>query len=487
MKTTTSKFSAAIRRAICLVMTFCMVLSMLAVTASSEEASDGGNDSVDIVVLAKDVEKASIIKADMLTTKTIKSKNAPKNAITDVNAIVGKYATTGLRAGDYAYADMFAKNTTKEYPRPSASSADYIYISEYVDPKGGKDITSILQSLIKTNRQSTIYFPDGLYILSDQIETPANASSSVSLVLSDGAVIRASSSWSNAEKTMFHLGGGTVGGSGSGVGKIGSYFSFQGGTLDCNGVASGITMGGVTGVRETLVRDVFIKNSQIGIEVLTKGNNNSSDNDIDDVTIIGNGKKDSVGIYFDGIDNSATNVRIFDTHVGVLLEGGGNLMRNIYVHLSDTEKNSEITENQTTHAASAGFREAKGRNYDNTADKWGNGNWMLHCSAVNYATAFEIYGDIAVIDSCRAKWTSRMSKNIIAFAIINGELDSTISSPVIEVLATGFDSVDIIKDLKKANKYSSKGRLEAPAYDPSKITGTEHEVYLVGGVIIPLG
>ena len=70
-----------------------------------------------------------------------------------------------------------------------------ISVSDYVAPNCGKDVSDILQKVIDENPNRTIYFPDGEYIISKPLCTPADPTKSVSLRLDDFAVIRASEDW----------------------------------------------------------------------------------------------------------------------------------------------------------------------------------------------------------------------------------------------------------------------------------------------------
>ncbi|MBR6740840.1 MAG: hypothetical protein IKM04_07235 [Clostridia bacterium] len=62
--------------------------------------------------------------------------------------------------------------------------ADYISGSE-------SELSDIIQELIDSNPNRTIFFPDGVYPISKPIATPADPQKSVDLRLSSYAVIRA--------------------------------------------------------------------------------------------------------------------------------------------------------------------------------------------------------------------------------------------------------------------------------------------------------
>ncbi len=64
-------------------------------------------------------------------------------------------------------------------------------------PNTGEDLSAAIQRVIDENPNKTIYFPDGIYTIASPIVTPALPALSVSLKLSDQAVIKASKLWDN--------------------------------------------------------------------------------------------------------------------------------------------------------------------------------------------------------------------------------------------------------------------------------------------------
>ena len=53
------------------------------------------------------------------------------------------------------------------------SDLGYVIVSDYVTPSSGEDVSEALQQLIDANPNRTIYFPDGEYIISKHICSPA--------------------------------------------------------------------------------------------------------------------------------------------------------------------------------------------------------------------------------------------------------------------------------------------------------------------------
>ncbi len=470
----------------CLVLTLCMALGALSVTTFSADTAEG---KLSIVVLAADVEMGQIIEATAITTKEISAKNAPQNAITDTTLVVGKYAASKLYAGEYLYAEKLLDSVAGALKTPDKSKEKFIYVTDYIEPDTGKDVYKTLQSLIDRNPKRTLYFPDGEYIISQPLITPAAGAKSVSLRLSDGAVIKAAKSWESTD-AMICLGYKEPD---NNIRAIGAYFSLIGGTIDGNGVANGVSVGGQlgkeipgngSGGRESLVHNVLIKNTQVGLTIWKGGNNNSSDIDIDDVTIIGNGKPDSIGVYVDGYDNSLTNIKVYDVQTGFLIEGGGNLMRNIQLYFSDFDKCKDIDYTKTI-----GIKEAVGVGTDGS-DTYGNGNWLLHCFSEDFATAFVIFGNINVIDNCHARWNTSNGGKHAMFALRSSGLSTMISDCKAEFFSKSVTNYFITRyDATSGTVGGSvggSGKIEAPTFDETVVGETNYKRFLTSGGVIPL-
>ena len=162
-----------------------------------------------------------------------------------------------------------------------ANDLGYVVVSEYVTPSSGEDVSEALQQLIDANPNRTIYFPDGEYIISKPLRTPAEPTLSVALQLSNYAIIRAAEGWSHDE-AMICLGGKDEA---NNIAVAGSNYYLDGGVIDGSGVATGIS---IDSGRETVIRNTSIKNTELGIHVKRGANNNSSDCDITGVNIVGN-------------------------------------------------------------------------------------------------------------------------------------------------------------------------------------------------------
>ena len=134
----------------------------------------------------------------------------------------------------------------------SAKQLGYVVVTDYVKANGKKDVSDIIQKIIDENPNRTIYFPDGLYMISKPICTPADPSKSVSLELSNYATIKAMEGWAHDE-AMVRLGGKDPF---NNITTPGSNYYLAGGIIDGSGVAKGIS---IDSGRETAIRNTSIK------------------------------------------------------------------------------------------------------------------------------------------------------------------------------------------------------------------------------------
>lgn len=403
-----------INKAVSLLLVTCFLMlasSMMIYSATAEESDSVESDATatNCVVFAKtDVKKGTKLTNKHVELREVKG-SIPSNAITSIDDAIGKYALMALNADEYLYGDQVSKSKAVDEDDPS--KAKYINVADFVEPNLGRDVYHQLQSLIDDNPKKTLYFPDGEYIISRSLLTHGDPDLAVSFLLGDGAVIKAADTWVTDRGCDCLISFGVYesfnkevsqNGPMSDVISVGSYFWIQGGTLDGNNLAGGISL---DGGRETLVKNVLIKNVNLGIRINIGVNNKSSDMDIDDVTIMCTPNNTSVGIEILGYDNTITNVRIYDAKRGVTFpkydyEGGlngtpvvgacsgGNAFRDVRIVRTDNAI-GKMTYNDTV-----GF------------DEGTHGNMYYHCYVENYARAYKIIGNITVVDSCKAKWTS---------------------------------------------------------------------------------
>ncbi len=266
-----------------------------------------------------------------------------------------------------------------------AADNGYIIITDYIGTDG--DVADEIQAVIDSNPNRTIFFPDGTYVVSKPIVTPADPRKSVDLQLSNYAVIKAAENFEGDAVIM--LGGKD---SVNDTHTPGSNYSLTGGVIDGSGIANGVE---ISGGRETVIKDTSIKNAVTGIYIAYGANSGSSDADISGVNIIGTGGTDSVGIVVDGFDNTITNVRIGNVFIGVILRTSSNSLRNVHpLYYSD----------YSDYENSCGFLDEGGNNiYD-------------FCYSDQFCIGFRTTGNVSSIyTNCFCFWYTSEGGREIAF------------------------------------------------------------------------
>ncbi len=267
------------------------------------------------------------------------------------------------------------------------SSFGYVVVTDTIPADGKTDVADELQALIDANPNRTIYFPDGVYLISHPIYTPADPRKSVDLQLSNYAIIRATSDFEGEALVM--LGGKDAK---NDTHTVGSNYALEGGILDGSGVTNGVV---IAGGRETAIRQVSIKHTVVGIHIKYGANSGSSDADINDVNIIGTGGTDSIGVVVEGWDNTFTNMRIGNVFIGFHIKTSANCLTNIHpLYYSD----------YTDYENSAGFLDEGGNNIYN------------FCYSDQFCNAFVTTGGVSSIyDNCFCYWYSDAGNREVAF------------------------------------------------------------------------
>ena len=191
----------------------------------------------------------------------------------------------------------------------AASLPGTLCVTDTVPADTGADVADALQALIDANPNRTLYFPDGEYLVSHALRTPADPSKSVDLQLSNYAVIKATDDFEGG--AVIRLGGKDPYNT---TEKAGSNYGLFGGVIDGNGIADGVS---IDSGRETKVQNTAIKHTVVGLHIGFGANSGSSDADIRDINIIGNSTAEAVGMLIEGFDNTFTNIRIGCVYRGV--------------------------------------------------------------------------------------------------------------------------------------------------------------------------
>lgn len=332
------------------------------------------------------------------------------------------------------------------------SDFGYIIATDYVPADGITDVSDALQKLIDNNPNRTIFFPDGIYLLSKPILTPAHPERSVSLKLSDFAVLKASPDWTENEAVV-RLGAAHPA---NDIYTIGSNYSFSGGIVDGSDLANGIS---IDGGRETAVHNVSIKHTRIGIHIKRGANSGSSDADITQVNIIGTGKPDSVGVLLEGYDNTLTNMRIAKVFIGVHLRSAGNALRNIH---------PLYTCDYTDYQNSCGF-------YDETGNNWYDYAYSDHFG-IGYRFA---RGASSTVTNGFCWWYSKAGGRHAA-VLCDGAFDSIVTNLKIGFCGSETDN-PVLVELDAPGK--GRGVFDRLAVNLNEVTGNAHLRYLQNGII----
>ncbi len=334
MKKRTTKLWRVAAEMICLLLIFSMMVGIVPMTASEAAAEGSKPETVTVAKLTKDAPRGTVITEEYVELVTLKNVNVPANVISDPEEIYAKYAKRDLYAGEFISNDQLSSSPVRSVNpdllvKPiTENKDDYVVVTDYVVPNTGEDLSVYLQDLIDKNPKRTIYFPDGVYTIARPLTTSAAGKGSTSIQLSDGATIKAAkgTEWKDVGgDALICLGASAPA---NDIVSVGSYYTVIGGTLDGNGVTSGIS---IDSGRETVVRNICIKNAKVGISVKDGANGKSSDCDFEDITIIGQGKSGSVGVEVIGYDNTFSNIRIYNMKTGMHVTSGGNLIKNIYI------------------------------------------------------------------------------------------------------------------------------------------------------------
>ena len=452
----------------------------------SKQGNEAGNDNqsktLTVIAATAELKRGDTISKKNITTVEADIADIPENYLTTIEEAVGRTVLVDINAGEYLCEDVLAEKTDPNVLKKedldqiqknltakirnqlleelqheiasggiNAADLGYVVVTDYVRANTGEDVSDEIQKVIDSNPRKTIFFPDGEYILGKPICTSANPQRAVSLRLSDFAILKASDDWSDDE-AMVRLGASEHYNT---IHETGSNYSFVGGVINGNNVANGIS---IESGRETSIRNVSIKFTQIGLHIKKGANGNSSDADIDSVNIVGNNKKGSVGVLLVGFDNTLTNMRIASVERGMLITGSGNFLRNIHSLM--------IYSNDYAYEDSIAF------------DDQGGGTWYDICYSDNYAVGFKFHEKaINNYSNCFALWYDGKVSMQVAFKCI-GKMNAVISKCRGEMWGTSATSAYI-----QIDEADGGGMIENPIFNVLANKDDSYKDYLFGKVV----
>ena len=336
------------------------------------------------------------------------------------------------------------------FGQSAKNKGGYVVVTDYLKADGKKDVSDILQKIIDNNPNRTLYFPDGTYVISKPVNTPADPKKSVSLQLSNYAIIKAADGWSH-EEAMIRLGGKDPFNT---IYVPGSNYYLDGGIIDGNGVATGVS---IDSGRETVIRNTSIKNVQLGIQINRGANNGSSDCDIHDVNIVGNKADNSVGVVVIGYDNTFSNMRIASVHYGFHIKSGGNSLRNI--HPLYTSNGYESGEYNT----SCGFMDEASNNF------------YSFCYSDQFGIGFQTKGGHVVYTDCFVWWYSNKGGRHTAFKS-TGKFNGVVSNMTAGFVKNSAATENVVLDAAEDGGFGVFTNLFVSDY--SVLTDHSHDKYL---------
>ena len=456
-----AKAIALSRRLLCALLCIAFLLGMAMLTScnsdadSAEEESDGAatgqskdeftldeNGMVDVLVFTADAPMGTRLTAKNTEVVKMDPTNLPRNVVTDPTDARGKYTSKDFFTGDYVIKSRISKtkplDTNEELLNQdiARTNNEYIVVTDFIKANTGEDLYDNLQMLINRNPGRTLYFPDGEYLISHPLETSSKPASSTSFYLSGGAVLKAHDKWKADGTKRALICFGTLSEENN-IRTPGSNFYVMGGVLDGQGRADGVS---VDSGRETLIKNVVIVNVRYGIHIKDGINNGSSDSDIDDVTIIGNGTHNSYGIVTVGYDNTISNARIYNTKVGMQVSSG--------TFVADcTVENTAKMEGATGFICSG------------TGDAW-----YSNCTSIDFEIAFDIGSTKGFYKQCNALWPSNFGAQHIAFKA------TSLRSAIVGCSAD-FPEGEIPSAFLTAS--GGSGKVVAPVFDTTRVSGDD--------------
>ena len=362
------------KRLLCLVLCLCMTAGAMVMLSSCNrgeetptETTDPNAGKVSVVRALKKIEAGSKIERANFEEVMVDPDTVVEGAYSTIDQVVNKFVKVDVYAGDYLVEDKVAKNANfKGKGGNTTSHDDYVMITQYTEGKTG-DLSAEIQKAIDENPNKTIYFPDGLYNISNPILTSADPAKCVSLKFSTYAVVSTITKDWKPEYSMFVLGGKDD------VKSMDAITSFVGGVFNANGKGNAITVAG----GNVLINNISIKQTEIGIVI-----NDGARADVDSCVVIGNNADSAIGVLMEGEESTLTNMRLCHITIGIKLTGANNVLRNIHPLFVNKDENW-----------SAGF-------YDLS-----EGNFFDVCYSDQFAISFRMgEGNTSIFNGCFGYW-----------------------------------------------------------------------------------
>ena len=402
------------KKLLCLFLCSVMLVSLaLAGCNGNEEQQAEPENKVDVPRLASDITAGTRITEDMLQTAAVATADLPEGTMLNKSDIVGKFAKTDMYKGEYFFESKLLKqrpNVTDDEEEQEAlinfETAGYVLVTDYLQPDTGKDVSDAIQKLVDENPNRTLYFPDGVYLISKSIQTSADPAKSVSFKFSNYAQLKAMDSWSAGQKKVQgpedfavpNLKAEDIKSEGTPLLHFGAKdkdaadasspacYSVEGGILHGSSKADAIW---VEGASKVDIRYTAIKFAVVGLYVKGGESGNEPIVDVYNVNVIGTGVEDSVGVILETDSNTLTNMRLVSNHISIMVSGSNNFLRNLHPLYSGHMK----TGWEKYYNSSVAFYDTGARNFYDMCynDQYSTGFYMGSDTASVYESCFNFW------------------------------------------------------------------------------------------------
>ena len=204
-----------------------------------------------------------------------------------------------------------------------------VSVIDYGIKNDGTSIGSAINTLVRNSYKKTLYFPAGIYNLTEPIILPLDYTKNVNIIFDKNALIKCD----NHLEALLKVGYSEV----KIVDPSLRNFSYiEGGIFDCYNADNGIIVNGLKQLVQlrsmTLIKG---RKTHIRINVTDDFHGTaSSDTKIDNVTIQGMSSNDDViGIYMDKLcyDNKISDTFIYGTKQAIVTKSAGHILNNVHI------------------------------------------------------------------------------------------------------------------------------------------------------------
>ena len=391
------------RNTVCILLCLLMLCGgfLVSCNKSDEPAGDNGastEEKVTVVRLKENIKYGAKVTTAKIEEVQVNKADLPEGTILNKDDVLGKFTVTEMYAGEYFLAVKLSDKRPSNVDENgdvvveeddgviNFDDAGYVMVTDYLKPDTGADVSDAIQKLIDENPNRTLYFPDGVYLLSKSITTSADPAKTVSFKLSNFAHFKAMDSWETRSEPLFKLGATDMTDE---FASVAYHYSLEGGILDGSDKADAIW---VMGAGNVSIRYSSIKNTVVGIHVKAADeDHNGPTADVHTVNIVGSGTEDSYGVILDTNDNTLTNMRIASNLIAIKLTGSDNFLRNLHpLFIFESALN-----NEAVYRKSVSFYDV------------GKQNFYDNCYNDQFATGFYFGKDTAsIMDCCFNYWYS---------------------------------------------------------------------------------